>query len=304
MSASDPNQPEHVSSVHQPVMLPQVLEYLALEPGLIVVDGTVGGGGHSREILKHVGPHGTLIGLDRDPTMLARAASTLVEPNCQLRNASYAELRTVLDELEIDRVDRILVDLGLSSDQLADTSRGFGFNTGGPLDLRFNLDEGQPAWKLLARVRERELEDILRVFGEERFARSIARTICARRKLHPIETAQDLVDAVEAAIPGRFLHTARKHPSTRVFQALRIAVNEELSHLERFLTETAPACLRNDGRVVAISFHSLEDRIVKHAFRDKDRWENLTRKPLTADFAEVRANPRSRSAKLRAAKIR
>ncbi len=296
-----------VNAQHVPVLVDQVLTYLALRPGLVVVDGTVGAGGHARRILERIGPDGTLIGLDRDPFMLELARQELPAANCFLFHASYSELSRVLDEFrqatgrELAGVDRILLDLGLSSDQLADPSRGFSFDADGPLDLRFDPGQGQPAWQLLQSVSERELERILREYGEERFAGPIARRVVEVRRQRPIRTAAELSAVVEEAIPAKFLRTARRHPATRVFQALRIAVNDELSLLERALEHDLYDSLVPGGRLVVISFHSLEDRLVKNCFRDAARWDVLTKKPVQASLAEVRRNPRCRSAKLRAA---
>jgi 16S rRNA (cytosine1402-N4)-methyltransferase len=301
MSGTPAELPPPTPSVHTPVLLREVLEFLDLRPGLTVVDGTVGGGGHSRRILEPIGPAGTLIGLDRDRSMLARAALVLSAPNCHLRAASYAELPHTLHELGIERVDRILLDLGLSSDQLADASRGFGFETAGPLDMRFDPLTGEPAWELLARLDQSALSQIFERYGEERFADRIAARIVERRATDPVRTARQLADAVAAALPAKSRRDRSRHPATRVFQALRIAVNRELEQLETALNAVLPDCLAPGGRLVVITFHSLEDRIVKHAFRDKLRWQELTSKPVSPRATEQRMNPRSRSAKLRAA---
>ncbi|QDU37864.1 Ribosomal RNA small subunit methyltransferase H [Maioricimonas rarisocia] len=290
------------ATVHIPVMPREVIELLDLSPGLVVVDGTVGGGGHSRLILEQIGSEGMLVGLDRDNSMLARARQQVSGDNCQLVQSSYADLPDVLEHLQIEAADRVLVDLGLSSDQLADRSRGFGFAAGGPLDLRFDPSQGQPAGELLLSAGADRLEQIFRDYGEEPNAARIARAIVDRRRKEPVRTAEALADLIADAV-GRGGRSGT-HPATRVFQALRIAVNEELDHLQRFLEATLPACLRPGGRAVVITFHSLEDRIVKNAFRDRDRWELVNRKPMTATAAETRRNPRSRSAKVRAATLR
>jgi 16S rRNA (cytosine1402-N4)-methyltransferase len=284
-------------AVHVPVLLGPVLEYLDLHPGLVVVDGTVGGGGHARHILERIEPDGTLIGLDRDPMMLAHAHTALTRPNVRLVHASYADLGEALTRLDVSAVDRVLVDLGLSSDQLADAGRGFSFDADSPLDMRFDISHGPTAADLVNRLPEAELARILFEYGEERHSRRIARRIVMQR---PIRSSAALADLVRRSAPpprGR----QRIHPATRVFQALRIAVNNELGALGTLLHDELPRRLRAGGRAVVIAFHSLEDRLVKQAFRDRHQWENLTRKPVVADEAEVRANPRSRSAKLRAA---
>ncbi|QDT55381.1 Ribosomal RNA small subunit methyltransferase H [Caulifigura coniformis] len=298
-SPSGPSPRPAVRAVHIPVLLKETLAALDLRPGMTVVDGTVGAGGHSRKILEAIRPGGTLIGVDRDSMMLRLAAENLGEsPDVVLKQSSYAELDAVLDELAVPAVDRVLVDLGLSSDQLADRERGFGFKAGGPLDLRFDVRHGQPASELLRTADVQQLTDIFRDYGEDANAHRIAHAIVQGRSKSPIETAEQLARVVEQASPGRRGDT---HPATRVFQALRIAVNEELEQLKRLLGDVAPRRIRSGGRLVVISFHSLEDRYVKDAFRETERWEPLTKKPVTGTPTEERLNPRSRSAKLRAA---
>lgn len=294
---------EEHGTVHQPVLLRETLQFLDLQPGLIVVDGTVGAGGHSRHILPAIEPGGRLIGLDRDPAMLQRAAAVLKADNCQLIHADYSQLRHILDELHVEFADRILLDLGISSDQLAEAQRGFGFESAGPLDLRFDPGKGQPAWQLLATASQDELEEIFRTFGEERHSRRIAGAVVRRRSQRPLCTARELAELVRQTVP-RGGAGSRIHPATRIFQALRIAVNNELQILEETLHHVLPASLCTGGRAVIISFHSLEDRLVKSAFRDKKQWHNLTPKPITATETEKKVNPRSRSAKLRAAEKR
>jgi 16S rRNA (cytosine1402-N4)-methyltransferase len=290
-----------LAAIHVPVLLRETLEALDLRPGLTVVDGTVGGGGHSRKILEQILPDGTLIGLDRDPQMLRFAAQVVTGERSHLCHASYRELPSVLQQLQVASVDRILVDLGLSSDQLSDHERGFGFNTSGPLDMRFDVSQGQPAIDLLATATEQTLERIFREYGEERFSRAIAEQIVKQRRASPVQTARDLVAAIDAALPKSIKREARKDPATRVFQALRIAVNQELQHLEHALRHGFYDSLVPGGRLVVITFHSLEDRLVKHAFRDETRWHCLHKKPVVPSPQEIRVNPRARSAKLRAA---
>lgn len=292
--------------VHLPVLLREVIEQLDLSPGLVVVDGTVGAGGHSEHILRRIGTEGTLIGLDRDTMMLEYAREKLgVEKlpagQCHLRQASYAELPSVMDELKLSSVDRVLLDLGLSSDQLADDQRGFGFESTGELDLRFDIRSGVPAWELLETLSAAELCNIFEVYGEERFSQQIAAQIVKRRKKHSIKTAADLIEIVQQAIPGKALAAARKNPATRVFQALRIAANQELKQLEIMLDSVLPDALAPGGKAAIISFHSLEDRMVKQAFKNRSLWKNLTPKPIEATQAEQRVNPRCRTAKLRVA---
>jgi len=298
--------------VHVPVMPREVLQWLQLTPGLTVLDGTVGAGGHSSLILKQIGETGTLIGLDRDPMMLNLASQKLKtgsfagsEPeasNCHLIRSSYADAQSVLHERNIDGVDRVLLDLGLSSDQLSDRERGFGFDAGGPLDMRFHPHEGKPAAELLRTLEEQQLEDIFRTHGEEPAASKIASEIVRRRKLgHPVSTAEELESCVCDAV-GAARNAGGRNSATRVFQALRIATNNELQHVERMLIEILPAILKPGGIAVILTFHSLEDRLVKNAFKGHQGWQVLTKTPVTASPAEIRLNPRSRSAKLRAAR--
>jgi 16S rRNA (cytosine1402-N4)-methyltransferase len=288
-------------SIHTSVLPAEVLGLLAVEPGMTVVDGTLGGGGHTRLLAEAVGSGGLVIAIDRDPTAIERGARELAGLPVRFAQANYRDLPEVLDALGIAVVDRVLLDLGLSSDQLADVSRGFSFDAEGPLDLRFDPTEGEPAWRMIARLRPETLADILHDYGEERFARRIARRIATVREKTPIRSARDLARVVIGAVP-RQMPPPRIHPATRTFQALRIAVNEELKSL-RIALERIPTRLAPGGRLAVISFHSLEDRLVKEAFRNRQVWDNLTRSPVAASVAEVARNPRSRSAKLRVAQL-
>lgn len=281
------------------------MQWLSPLAGMTVLDGTTGAAGHSLLILKSLGDSGRLIALDRDPMMVKLATEKLSESigvNCEIRCLSYIDAESVLSELGISGVDRVLLDLGLSSDQLADRTRGFGFDAGGPLDMRFNPTSGRSAAQLLDTLTESELEHIFRSFGEEPMSAVIAAAICRRRRQGmPVITAVDLETTVFEA-----LKTSRtaggRNPATRVFQALRIAVNDELRHVERMMTEVLPRILCEDGIAVILTFHSLEDRIVKNALKGQQGWQVLTKTPVVATPAEIRLNPRSRSAKLRAAK--
>jgi 16S rRNA (cytosine1402-N4)-methyltransferase len=277
---------------------------MQLRPGLIVVDGTVGAGGHSREMLKILGQNGRLIGLDRDPMMLGHAARNLIGQNVVLKQASYVELPGVLRDLHIERVDRILLDLGLSSDQLSDEKRGFGFSSEGPLDLRFDTSIGRPAYQILAEEDSLSLERIFREYGEEPQGKPLAEFLVQRRLTTPIRTGAELATAVSECPAIRRTSTRDKHPATRVFQALRIAANDELNHVRQGISTSAYESLNVDGLLAVISFHSLEDRLVKNEFQNKDRWESLTAKPIVATPQEQRFNPRSRSARLRVARKR
>ena len=287
------------ASLHTSVLPAEVMSYLAIEPGMRVVDGTLGGGGHTRLFAEAVGPTGQVIAIDRDPVAIDRGARELAGLPVRFAQANYCDLPEVLDALTIERVDRVLLDVGLSSGQLADHSRGFSFDSDGPLDLRFDPTEGEPAWRMINRMRPESLADIIHEFGEERFSRRIARRIAAVREKEPIRSARDFARVVMSAIPRQH-PPPRIHPATRTFQALRIAVNQELKSL-RIALERIPDRLTTGGRLAVISFHSLEDRLVKEAFRNSQVWENLTKSPVEAGNEEVLRNPRSRSAKLRAA---
>lgn len=267
----------------------------------VIVDGTYGGGGHSR-VLAQVLPNqeGLVIGLDRDPAVSQRDEQQVHDPRITLYLGSYEQVPKALAASEIESIDAMVLDLGLSSDQLADADRGFSFTQGqASLDLRFDPETGHTASQWLAWHKESEIADAIYKYGEERFSRRIAREIVARRrKENPVRTVSDLVDVCRRCVPRSKNHDI--HPATRTFQALRIVVNDELGILERTLA-AAPEWLSPGGRLAIISFHSLEDRIVKNAFRDDDRWNVLTKKPIRPSETEVQRNPRSRSAKLRVA---
>jgi 16S rRNA (cytosine1402-N4)-methyltransferase len=284
---------------HVPVMLDEVVQWLRPRPDQVIVDGTLGAGGHTRTLAERVGEQGFMIALDRDPAALAAAEVTLRGLAVKLAHSDFCELPEVMREVGIEHVDGILLDLGLSSDQLADESRGFSFDSAGPLDLRFDPARGEPAARLVNRLAERQLADLIYRYGEERFSRRIARAIVERRNEREIVSALELAEIVRRAIPHS-RHLARIDPATRTFQALRIAVNGEMESLAIALRRL-PDCLRPGGRLAVISFHSLEDRPVKEAFRRDERLRNLTRKPIRPGDAEVAANPRCRSAKLRVA---
>ena len=285
---------------HVPVMLDEVMEWLAPQPGRFIVDGTLGGGGHAQELARRVAPNGRVLALDRDPEAVASAAIRLSNLPVRVAVASYCDLSDVLAELQFPPADGIVLDLGLSSDQLDDPRRGFSFEQPGPLDLRFNPNEGEPAWQLLQRWDAKRIADAIFQFGEERFSRRIARAIVAERERRPIRMAAELAELVASCVP-RSRDSRRIHPATRTFQALRIAVNGELDHLEQGL-KRLPDCLRVGAVAAVISFHSLEDRLVKQAFRGDPRWQPLAKKPLIPSDAEVERNPRARSAKLRVAR--
>lgn len=287
---------------HIPVLLHEVVNFLAPQPGQIIVDATVGGGGHAEPLAQRVMPGGRLIGLDRDRAMLEMARNRLSRLPVTLVQRNFDDLPGLLKELNIARVDGIVADLGFSSDQLEDFSRGLSFQKDGPLDMRLDSGSGESAADLLRWLPERDLADLIWKYGEERFSRRIARKIVEARSRAPLETTGQLAELVRRCVPRE---RGRRHgidPATRTFQALRIAINDELGALERFLANL-PLCLKPGGRVVIISFHSLEDRLVKQAFRNKELFSALTRKPVLASDDEIRNNPRARSAKLRAAAL-
>jgi len=301
-----------VATRHIPVLYQETLKALAIRPGGFFIDGTCGGGGHAEGILNASAPDGKLLALDADPDALARARERLrpFDVRAVLVHSSFAHMKRVADEHGFGAVDGIVLDLGLSSDQLADDLRGFSFNSAG-LDMRFDRTQGQPASVLVNELDERELADLIYHFGEEHASRRIARAIVAAR---PLESAQQLAEAIVGAVGGR---RGKLHPATRTFQALRIAVNDELGVLQSVLPQCVEL-LKSGGRLAVITFHSLEDRIVKEFFRVESRdcicppeqpvctcghratCQVLTRKPVAPSQVELTENPRARSAKLRA----
>jgi 16S rRNA (cytosine1402-N4)-methyltransferase len=289
-----------MGTIHQPVLLDEVLAWLAPREGAVLLDGTAGGGGHAAALARRVEATGRVIALDRDPAMLELAREATGTLPVTLVRAPYAELARVLEDLGIERVQGVLLDLGLSSDQLAWEGRGFSFAADGPLDMRFDPHSGGPsAADLVNRLSAEDLANLIYEFGEERFSRRIARRIVEARQGGPIQTTGQLADLVRRSLPGRARHGSID-PSTRVFQALRIAVNDELGQLDAAL-RTIPEVLAPGGRAAIISFHSLEDRRVKWAFKTDPRLSVLTKKPVTATAEERAVNPRARSAKLRVA---
>ena len=278
-------------------MLREVVEWLDLREGAVVVDGTAGAGGHTAAIADRVGTTGRVIGLDRDPEMLELAAQATAGMPVTLVQSSYSDLDRVMGDLELDGVDGIVLDLGLSSDQLAWGHRGFSFAGDGPLDMRFDPKAPVSAADLVNDLDAEELARIIYEYGEERHSRRIARKIVEARRVEPITTTKRLAEIVRTGVPGKW---GAIDPATRTFQALRIEVNDELARLDDLLANLANY-LNPGGRAVIMSFHSLEDRRVKHAFRDDEALTVLTRKPVTATPEELATNPRARSAKLRVA---
>jgi 16S rRNA (cytosine1402-N4)-methyltransferase len=285
--------------IHVPVMVEEVVHWLEPGPGKILVDGTLGGGGHTRALAERVGSTGLVVSLELDPAALAAAERNLAGMSVKLVAANFRQLPEVLRQLEIPSVNGVVLDLGLSSDQLADAERGFSFDASGSLDLRFDPDSGEPAWRLIEKLNATQLADLIYTYGEERHSRRIARNLVEQRSREPIRTARQLADIVRRSVP-RSRDSQRIDPATRTFQALRIVVNDELGALEEALG-SFPSCLAMGGRLAVISFHSLEDRLVKQTFRDHPQYEALTRKPLRATAAEVHRNPRAASAKMRVA---
>ena len=274
----------------------EVLNLADPQPGQTWVDCTVGGGGHSRLIAQKLGTGGRLIGLDQDPTMLERARPALEGLPVTLVHANFDQLSDVLRNLGIERVDGVLADLGFASDQMDERSRGLSFREDGPLDMRLNPTGGSTAADLVNAMSEEALADVFYEFGEERKSRRVAKKIVERRAVKPFTTTADLAEIVRRCVP----RSGSIDPATRVFQALRIAVNDELGVLDRLLA-MLPEIVKPGGKVAIISFHSLEDRRVKQAFKIAEVWKPLTKKPVEAGDEEVSRNPRARSAKLRVA---
>ena len=302
--------------MHVPVLLEETLHWLAPRPGGVYVDATIGGGGHAEAILERIAPGGRLIGLDRDEVAVEAAAARLRRfgEAAVIVRANYAAIKEVLARQGLNRVDGVLFDLGASSVQFDDPERGFSFQLGGPLDMRMDRRQRRTAAELVNGLPERELADLIWRYGEERFSRRIARAIARAR---PVGTTTALADIVAGAVPRRSWSRGL-HPATRTFQALRIAVNDELLNLENAIPDAAEV-LRGAGRLCAITFHSLEDRLIKHTFLRLSRGcthppgasaslddgkpclRILTKKPVTPSPEEVVRNPRARSAKMRAA---
>lgn len=293
-----------MGSQHIPVLVEEVMNLLRCEAHKTYVDATVGGGGHALEILKRASPDGIVIGIDWDEEAIAEAKRALAPFGDRIKifRENFVRLPDLLEALNISEVDGILLDLGLSSLQLEKKERGFSLKGEGPLDMRMDQRINRTAADLLDGLSFQELESTLREFGEERWAKRIARAILQEREKKPVGTTQELRQIVHRAIPRRF-HPRKIDPATRTFQAFRIRVNEELENLRRVL-ETGWTFLKRGGRICVISFHSLEDRMVKETFRRLDRdgvMRRITKKPITPSEEEQQRNPRSRSAKLRCA---
>jgi 16S rRNA (cytosine1402-N4)-methyltransferase len=298
---------------HIPVLLAEALDALAVRPDGVYVDGTFGRGGHSRALLARLGPGGRLIALDRDPSAIA-AGQAITDPRFTLVHARFAEMGAVLEQLGVHGVDGVLLDIGVSSPQLDEAARGMSFRQDAPLDMRMDTSRGETVAQWLARADEADIREVIRDYGEERFASAIAKAIVAARSERPVDTTYQLAQIVAAAVRTR---EAGQHPATRSFQALRIFINQELEELSLVLPQ-ALAALRPGGRLAVISFHSLEDRIVKRYMADQASPPQPPRNlPLRADQLpkptmkligrfragndEVTRNPRARSATLRVA---
>jgi 16S rRNA (cytosine1402-N4)-methyltransferase len=287
--------------VHVPVLLSEILEALAPRSGGVYLDGTLGAGGYAEALLNASAPEGRVVGLDLDAYAVTAVTERLGSYGSRFTalHAGFHEAGTALGSIGIERVDGAVIDLGLSSDQLADPSRGLSFMADGPLDMRFDMSRGETARDLLRRVSVKQLEEILATYGEERYCKKLARAMIQARDRDLLKTTGDL-----ASLVGRVLGKRRGkiNPATRTFQALRIAVNRELDHLETALDEI-PTLLNPGGRFLVVAYHSLEDRAVKHSFADRKRnpekWALVTRRPLRPTEQEIRANPRARSARLR-----
>ena len=301
---------------HVSVLLDECIEGLDIKPEGIYVDGTLGGAGHSSHIVQHL-TTGRLIGIDRDPVAL-KAAGARLEPwkdRVTLVHSNFCEIASVLEELGISGVDGILLDLGVSSPQLDDGSRGFSYMADAPLDMRMNSEDSLSAYDVVNTWSQEELKRILYDYGEERYAPQIARAICNKREVSPIQTTLELVDVIRSAMPAAALRE-KQHPAKRSFQAIRIAVNDELGSVEKVMRDAIPA-LNPGGRLAIITFHSLEDRIVKNGMAaaskgctcppnfpvcvcgKKPQVKLVSRKPIVSSQEELDRNPRARSAKLR-----
>ena len=305
--------------IHEPVMLPEVLEWIRPIAGGVYCDGTLGGGGHSGAILQAAGPDAVLYGIDRDETAIAAATERLQQyPGFHAIHGNFHDARRLLEEAGAPKLDGVLLDLGVSSPQLDTPERGFSYHEDAPLDMRMDRSQGRTAAELLNTAEEAELAGIIRDFGEEKWAARIAKMICEHRAGKPMETTFDLVSAVDAAIPKAVRRKEDGHPARRTFQAIRIAVNDELTPLDQAVCELVD-CLKPGGRICIITFHSLEDRLVKRCFQrlqhpcicpPKAPVCTCGRKPVVRILAggaikpseeETGRNPRARSAKLRVA---
>lgn len=299
-------------------MMEEVLQMMELKKGMTVFDGTLGGGGYTREIYKQIMPGGTLIACDQDSDAIERFKKYYpdIAQNIHLVHSNYSHIRKVLKDIGVEHVDCIVADLGLSSDQIGESDRGFSFSSDHIIDMRMDKSAHISALDIVNTYSQEDLAQIIYEYGDERFAQRIARSICENR---PVSSARDLAELISNAVPARVRRTQQIHPATKTFQAIRIAVNDEYGHLKTFLTEGIDV-LRSSGKIVVVSFHSGEDRLVKNIFRTNARGcicepempvcrcehepqvQLLTKKPITPSHDEITKNPRSRSARLRCVK--
>ncbi|OHA62864.1 MAG: 16S rRNA (cytosine(1402)-N(4))-methyltransferase [Candidatus Wildermuthbacteria bacterium RIFCSPHIGHO2_12_FULL_45_9] len=285
--------------MHISVLTQEVLEYLNLKPNDNAIDGTAGGGGHTQEILKKIAPKGKVLAIDWDPAALERVKERISKEDTNrvmLWNGNFADLKQIAQDAGLSPINAVLLDLGFSSDQLEQSGRGFSFLKEEPLDMRYNPDITVTAEEIVNIWNERDLEEMFEIYGEEQYAKRIAKQIVRERAKQRIQTTRQLLDVIERAIPRR----SALHPATRTFQALRICVNNELEHIKKGL-QGAVDIISPEGRIAVISFHSLEDRIVKQFFKEQKALQAMTKKPIIPQEAEIKSNPRSRSAKLRVA---
>ena len=304
------------SSRHVPVMMKEAIDMMDLQPEMIVVDATLGGGSYTQEIYKRIMPGGTLIVCDQDMHAIERFKkhNPEIAKNIHIVHSNYSHIRKILKDHNIDCVDAIVADLGLSSDQIEETDRGFSFTSDVTIDMRMDQDRELSAYNVVNDYEQDELARVIYEYGDERFSRRIANAICRNR---PIATGKQLADVVVSSIPAKIRRKSKTHPATKTFQAIRIAVNDEYEHLKVFLTEGIDM-LQKDGKFIVVSFHSGEDRLVKNIFRANARGcicsldmpvcrcehspivSVITKKVVTPSFEEIERNPRARSAKLRA----
>lgn len=288
---------KNMDKIHEPVLLQEVLEILDLKEGDFVVDGTYGFGGHSAEILKRIGKGGKLIAIEKDPEVFAKNLENLQDKRVIKFNDDFASIAEIVEESGLKKVDKILLDLGVSSYHFDSGSRGFSFDSDERIDMRLDNSHGISAYEVVNTLTQDEIADIIYELGGERYSRRIARAIVERRKQTKITSARELAKIVEKSIP----YKGKIHPATKTFQGIRIYVNDELNKIKQFLMNSE-SILNKNAIVVIISFHSGEDKIVKNYFRDnKDKLTILTKKPIAASEEELARNPRARSAKLRAA---
>ena len=290
--------------IHIAVLTKEVLEYLSPQKNENFIDCTIGEGGHSKLILEKTGPEGKILGIDADENQIKNCREILenYKERLVLANDSYANLQKIVEKENFEKISGILLDLGWSSNQLKESKRGFSFLKDEPLDMRYSLNQELTAEKIINGYPQKEIEKILQEYGEERYAKKIAENIAKERRAQNIKSALQLVKIIERSAPKNYQY-AKIHCATRTFQALRIAVNKELENLEKVLPQ-AVSVLNGGGRIAVISFHSLEDRIVKNSLKEKENQKILkilTKKPAVGQSAEIKQNPRSRSAKLRAA---